>query len=41
LASNTKRSSHTEAAAEEDRMTEGDRTAVEELVLGSSDKKDL
>jgi hypothetical protein len=28
-------------AAEEDRMAEGDRTVVEELELGSSDKNDL
>jgi hypothetical protein len=38
LASNTKRFSHLEAAAEEDRMVEGDRTVVVELELGSSDK---
>jgi hypothetical protein len=41
LASNTKRSSHPEAAEEEDRMAEGDRTVVVELELGSSDKNDL
>jgi hypothetical protein len=41
LASNTKRSSHLEAAAEEDRMAEGDRTKVVKLELGSSDKNDL
>jgi hypothetical protein len=41
LASNTKRSSHPEAATEEDRMAEGDRTEVVELELGSSDKNDL
>jgi hypothetical protein len=41
LVSNTKRSSNPEAAEEEDRMAEGDKTAVVELVLGSSDKNDL
>jgi hypothetical protein len=41
LASNTKRSSHHEAAAEEDRMVKGDRTEVVELELGSSDKNDI
>jgi hypothetical protein len=41
LASNTKRSSHPEVVAEEDRMAEGDRTVVVELELGSSDKNDL
>jgi hypothetical protein len=41
LASYTKRSSHPEAAAEEDRIAEGDRTEVVELELGSSDKNDL
>jgi hypothetical protein len=41
LASNTKRASHPEAAAEEDRMAEGDRTVVVELELGSGDKNDL
>jgi hypothetical protein len=41
LASNTKRSSHHEAVAEEDRMAEEDRTVVVKLELGSSDKKDL
>jgi hypothetical protein len=41
LASNTKRSSHLEAAAEEDRMAEEDRTVVVELELGSSDKNNL
>jgi hypothetical protein len=43
LASNTKRSSHPEAEAGEDRMAEGDRTVVVELELelGSSDKNDL
>jgi hypothetical protein len=39
LASNTKRSSHPKAAAEEDRMAEGDRTVVVEL--DSNDKNDL
>jgi hypothetical protein len=39
LASNTKRSGHPEAAAEEDRMEEGDKTEVLELEMGSSDKK--
>jgi hypothetical protein len=37
LASNIKRSSHPEAAAEEDRMVEGNRTEVVEKELGSSD----
>jgi hypothetical protein len=41
LASNTKRSSNPEVAAEVDRMAEGDRTEVLELELGSSDKSDL
>jgi hypothetical protein len=41
LASNTKRSSHPEAAVEEDRMAEGDKIEVVELELGSSDKNDL
>jgi hypothetical protein len=41
LASSTKRSSHPEAAAGEDRMAEGDRTVVVELVLGSSGRNDL
>jgi hypothetical protein len=41
LASNTKRSSHPEAVAEEDRMAKGDRTVLVELELGSSDKNDL
>jgi hypothetical protein len=41
LASNTKRSSHPEAAAEEDRMAEGDRIVVVELELDSNDKNDL
>jgi hypothetical protein len=41
LASTTKRSSHPEAVAEEDRMGEGDRTEEVELELGSSDKNDL
>jgi hypothetical protein len=41
LASNTKRSSHPEAAAEEDRMAEGDKTEVVELELDSNDKNDL
>jgi hypothetical protein len=41
LASNTKRSSHPKAAAEEDRMAEGDKIEVVELELGSSDKNDL
>jgi hypothetical protein len=41
LASNTKRSSHLEAAAEEDRMAEGDKTAVVEMERGSIDKNDL
>jgi hypothetical protein len=38
LASNTKRSSHPEAAAEEDRMADGDRTVVVELELDRNDK---
>jgi hypothetical protein len=33
--------SHPEAAAEEDRTAEGDRTVVEELELDSNDKNDL
>jgi hypothetical protein len=41
LASNTKRSSHLEAAAEEDRMADGDRTVVVELELDRNDKNDL
>jgi hypothetical protein len=41
LASNTKRSSQSEAAAEEDRMAEGDIIEVVQLELGSSDKNDL
>jgi hypothetical protein len=41
LASNTKRSSHPEAAAEEDRMVEGDRTVVVDLELDSNDKNDF
>jgi hypothetical protein len=41
LASNTKWSSHHEAATEEDRIAEGDKTEVVELELGSSDKNDL
>jgi hypothetical protein len=41
LASNTKRPTHPEVAAEEDRMAEGDRTEVVELELGCSDKNDL
>jgi hypothetical protein len=41
LASNTKRSSHPEAAAEKDGMEEGDRTMVVELELDSNDKNDL
>jgi hypothetical protein len=41
LASNTKRSSHSEAAEEEDRMAEEDRTVVVELELDSNDKNDL
>jgi hypothetical protein len=41
LASNTKRSSRHEAAAEEDRMVEGDITVVVELELDSNDKNDL
>jgi hypothetical protein len=41
LASNTKRSSHPEAAEEEDRMAEGDRTMVVELELDSNDKNNL
>jgi hypothetical protein len=41
LASNTKRSSHPEAAAEKDRMAEEDKTKVVELELGSCDKNDL
>jgi hypothetical protein len=41
LASNTKWSSHHEAATEEDRIEEGDKTEVVELELGSSDKNDL
>jgi hypothetical protein len=41
LASNTKRFSHPEAATEEDRMAEGDRTVVVELELDSNDKNDL
>jgi hypothetical protein len=41
LESNTKRSSHPEAATEEDRMAEVDRTVVVELELVSNDKIDL
>jgi hypothetical protein len=41
LASNTKRSSHPEVAAEEDRMAEVDRTVVVELERDSNDKSDL
>jgi hypothetical protein len=41
LASNSKRSSHLEAATEEDRMAEGDITEVVELELDSNDKNDL
>jgi hypothetical protein len=41
LASNTKRSSHPEVAAEEVRMEKGDRTVVVELELDSNDKSDL
>jgi hypothetical protein len=41
LASDTKRSSHLEVAAEEDRMAEGDKIVVVELVLGSSGGNDL
>jgi hypothetical protein len=33
--------SHPEAAAEEDKTVEGDRTVVEELELDSNDKNDL
>jgi hypothetical protein len=41
LASNTKRYSYPEAAAEEDRMAEGDRTVVVEMGPDSNDKNDL
>jgi hypothetical protein len=41
LASNTKRSSHSEVVAEEDRMAEVDRTVVVELERDSNDKSDL
>jgi hypothetical protein len=41
LASNTKRSSHPEAAEEEDKMAEVDRTVVVELERDSNDKSDL
>jgi hypothetical protein len=41
LASNTKRSSHSEAVAEEDRIAEGYKTVVVELELDSKDKNDL